>query len=125
MFVQHHGWFIKGLEPDGDTRDDAPAALEWIPSYLQNILEKRLGTHGMNLKELATLAATLESLIHKEAGEKLKVSYNAHGFSPDASLTVEQVDKVLSSYMIGFLEPPDDSLDNTTKRLMMIDDFKA
>ena len=53
FFVQKHGWYIKGLEPNGDVFH-ANASVEpfkdWVPSYLLDALEKRLGHTGLYLK---------------------------------------------------------------------------
>ena len=56
---------IKGLEPNGDVFH-ANASVEpfkdWVPSYLLDALEKRLGHTGLYLNDLAVLSAALHDL---------------------------------------------------------------
>ena len=78
VFAQRRGWFIRGLEPNSRS----PSAMsnlqeEWVPSYLQALLEreeKELGEKGTSLKELAALAAAIEDLAAGESGARLKAS---------------------------------------------------
>ena len=42
-----------------------------MPSYVQDLFEKRLQGRGLHLHELAVLAATVEHLVHNEALSKL------------------------------------------------------
>jgi hypothetical protein len=106
-FVAKHGWFIRGLEPDGDHRDDATEdshamteLQEWVPSYLQKFLEQLNLGKGMSLREVAVMAATLQDLIHKEAIERLELAWKALGFTLDMDLYTSQVKKVMETYMI-------------------------
>lgn len=66
VFIQQHGWFIRGLEPSS-TPSPANLQGDWIPTYLQRILEGRNGGEYVDLHELAALAATLEDLVGREA----------------------------------------------------------
>mmetsp|Transcript_144102 Transcript_144102/g.268443 ORF Transcript_144102/g.268443 Transcript_144102/m.268443 type:complete len:581 (-) Transcript_144102:78-1820(-) len=105
FFAQRHGWFIRGLEPDGDARNSssATALQEWVPSYLQNFLEELIGGRGLGLKELAILAATIEDLIHKEASTRLEKAYKALQLSLDAKIPQAQVQEILNVYMMVYL----------------------
>lgn len=121
-FTAKHGWFIRGLEPDGDHRDDASEEShamtdlqEWVPSYLQKFLEQLNNGKGMTLREVAVIAATLEDLIHKEAVQRLELAWKALGYSADTNLYSSQVRKVMETYMIIYdsggnvtLDTPDD-----------------
>jgi len=66
LFIEQRGWFIRGLETSSSTSAQY-IQTNWVPSYLQGILEKRYGENGISLHELAALAATLEDLIAQEA----------------------------------------------------------
>merc|ERR1719335_2141972 len=63
LFVQRHGWFVRGLEPDGESWN-ATSPLEalrgGVPEYVQAIFERRLGSHGAETHDVAVLAAILE-----------------------------------------------------------------
>merc|ERR1719247_743071 len=89
VFVQRHGWFIRALEPTGNAiaswslSNPTSILEERVPESVQGLFEKRLGTHGMGVKELAILAATLEHLVHVEAMERLSVAYLARNMSKE------------------------------------------
>merc|ERR1719440_2099244 len=96
VFVQRHGWFIRALEPTGNAlaawNSSKPISIleERVPIHVQNLFEKRLGEHGLGLKELAILASSLEHLVHVEALERLKVSYLGKGLSQEDVLSEEE-----------------------------------
>jgi len=70
LFLHRHGWSIEGLLPAEDENDAAtPRSISttWMPSYLMAAIEQLFGTEGVNVQELAVLAAAFEDLAHKEA----------------------------------------------------------
>merc|ERR1719421_246342 len=75
IFVQRHGWFIRALEPQGNSlaawNSSKPISVleERVPAHVLELFEKRLGDHGLGLKELSILASSLEHLVHVEALE--------------------------------------------------------
>merc|ERR1719326_2279972 len=93
VFVQRHGWFIRALEPTGNalaawnTSNPVSILEERVPQHVQDLFEKRLGSKGLGLKELAILAATLEHLVHNEALQRLKIAFAAKGLSQELSST--------------------------------------
>jgi hypothetical protein len=117
VFVQRHGWFIRALEPAGNalaswnTSNPVSILEERVPQHVQDLFEKRLGSKGLGLKELAILAGTLEHLVHSEALERLKVSYAAKGLSQEDVLSDEEamgvLDMYMSLYILGFLHKGD------------------
>lgn len=67
--LQRLSWFIKGLELNVGTWRSGlfPAsATEWVPSYLQDLLDQRVEGHGIAQKQFVALAAALGDLIRKE-----------------------------------------------------------
>merc|ERR1719181_1706134 len=113
VFVQRHGWFIRALEPTGNAlaawNSSNPVSIleERVPQHVQDLFEKRLGSKGLGLKELAILAATLEHLVHTEALERLKVAFVAKGLTQEDVLSEEEalgvLDTYMSVYILGFL----------------------
>jgi hypothetical protein len=102
VFVQRHGWYIKGLEPDGDswnTTSPAGVLKDRVSSYVEELFEERLGGRGFNLHDTAVLAATLEHLIHDDSRDRLTKAYEAKLTSTDTALTRAQADAVLDEYM--------------------------
>jgi len=104
LFVQRHGWYIKGLEPNSDVVAPPNASSkEWVPSYLQERLEQRLGDRGAGLRELAAAAAAIEDLVREEAVERLQLAYEIHGLPSDGTITGDQLDSVIKTYYVSFL----------------------
>jgi len=102
LFVQRHGWYIRGLEPSGDSFNSSSpteALDEKLPTFVQSLFENRLNGHGFNLHDSAVFAATLEHLIHQEASDVTKRAYKHNNLAEDAVLSQQQVDLVLDTYM--------------------------
>jgi len=102
IFVQRHGWYIKGLEPDGDnwnTTSPAGVLKDKVSSYVEELFEERLGGRGFNLHDTAVLAATLEHLIHDESQSRLTKAYEVKRTSTDAEISRSQADAILDAYM--------------------------
>merc|ERR1719330_631858 len=93
LFVQRHGWQVKGLEPGGEAWAGAsPAAAlgEMVPENVKDLFEERVGKRGLDLHELAVLASTLENLIHGEAVGRLSMAYTLDGQSQEKPLTQDE-----------------------------------
>jgi hypothetical protein len=106
LFVQRHGWFIKGLHGSGAHRNSTSTAgllTEQVPSYLQDLFEKRLGGQGFGLHELAVLAATIEHLVHNEAVKRLGDALSVHKLLPTSLMNEKVVDSLLDTYMTGYI----------------------
>jgi hypothetical protein len=113
IFVQRHGWFIRALEPGNgsyaawNTSTPTSVLEERVPAHITKLFEDRLGQHGLGLRELAILAATLEHMVHMEALQRLNVSYQGAGFDFDATLSndeaIEVLDMYMAVYILGFL----------------------
>jgi hypothetical protein len=102
IFVQRHGWYIKGLEPDGDswnTTSPAGVLKDRVSSYVEELFEERLGGRGFNLHDTAVLAATLEHLIHDENTNRLSKAYEAQKISSQVEVSRGQADAILDAYM--------------------------
>jgi hypothetical protein len=102
LFVQRHGWQVKGLAADGETWDAAQpsAALpDKVSSGVKKLFDDRLGSSGLSLDELAVFAATLENFIHAEAMTRLQSAYQLSGEEPMQTLEKKKVDKVFQAYM--------------------------
>jgi hypothetical protein len=113
LFVQRHGWYVKGLEPAGDswntTSQDLPTSLlkDRVSSEVIHLMEGRLDGHGFGLHETAVLAATLEHLVHDEALERLGKAYTLQSLDQNAHLDKHQSEQVLDAYMKLYMLPED------------------
>lgn len=103
FFVERHGWTIAGLEPAGDAADadKSPkgALMKWMPTYLVDAIEKIMGTHGVDLRELAVLAAIFEDLIHKEAIGRLEELYDMLDYPVGERIDETKSEKLVTAYM--------------------------
>jgi len=106
FFVQQHGWYIRGLEPNNKTQqsDASPTGVkEWVPSYLQDLLEQRLGDTGATLHDLAVLAASLEDVVHKEAVGRLETAYGVHELRTGSPIDGQSLDEVIRTFFVAYL----------------------
>jgi hypothetical protein len=116
MFVARHGWNIKGLAPKiGGASLSSPAGVlkDQVPAYIQDLFEQRLAGKGFGLRDLATLAATIEHLIHEEAVVKLGSAFSVHELLPTQELDDIAADEILDTYMMSFILGED--LNNMTR----------
>lgn len=106
LLAYQHGWYVKGLEPDGTARGDAAAFLrslrEWVPSYLQKSVEKRSGARGFSLHELAALAATIEDLVHREATARLEAVYDLNEIPRGTNLSSQRAESVIDQFFVVY-----------------------
>jgi len=107
-FFAQRGWFIRGLEPgtgaqSGISGNHPQGLQEWVPTFLQNFLDK-IGGRGIGLRELAILAATLEDLVHKETLGRLEKAFHALELHHSAELNQEQIQEVLEVFMMLYQE---------------------
>jgi len=61
LFVQRHGWYIKGLDNAGQSWNESSHAeilKDQAADFVQSVFEHKLGYRGLNLHELAVLGAT-------------------------------------------------------------------
>lgn len=109
FFDKEYGWSIRGLEDgNGKARNDSTPLMEmqtWAPTYLQDFLEALLGGRGINLREAAVFAASLEHLIQQEEKRWLQGAYRTLWLEEDDSqgITTEKARQVLLTYMMIYL----------------------
>lgn len=106
LFVERHGWYIKGLNPTGGHwNSSSPTGIlkDRVPSYIQGLFEQHLGGHGFGLRELTVFAATIEHLVRDEALTRLMLAYESKGLPLDYHITNAEADDVLDTYMEMFL----------------------
>jgi len=106
LFIQRHGWSVKGLDPAGGSfNSSSPAGIlkDQVPAFIQDLFEKRLHGKGMDLHELAVFGATVEHLIHDEAVGRLGKALNVHNILPTDPMTEKQADQVLDTYMMAYI----------------------
>jgi len=108
-FVHKHGWYVKGLSPweyrKSSTEDtSAEFVTELAPAYIQDLLAKQMEHEGMQIRDLAVFAATMEDLIHADGMKNLFAVYERLGM-PSAqadSMFLHAMRGYLSAIVIGF-----------------------
>lgn len=106
LFVQRHGWFVKGLDRAGGSwNDTSPAGIlkDRVPQYIQGLFEKRLGDQGLNLHEMAVFASTLEHLVHDEAKARLNAAFKIYSLPTVGKSRFGDVAKALDTYMQAYI----------------------
>jgi hypothetical protein len=122
LFVQRHGWSIKGLDVGGGHRNATSSAgllKEQVPDYIQELFEKRLAGRGFGLHELGVLAATVEHLIHSEAIKRLGNAFKVHNFMPTSILSESEADDLLDTYMTSYILGEDLSVMNLSQAIAL------
>jgi hypothetical protein len=71
-----------------------------VPRYIEELFEERLHGKGFGLHELAVFTATIERLAAEEAVERLRGAYSIMKVSEDASVSSEQMDRLMEAYMM-------------------------
>eukprot|EP00419_Tripos_fusus_P043481 CAMPEP_0172829544 /NCGR_PEP_ID=MMETSP1075-20121228/21605_1 /TAXON_ID=2916 /ORGANISM="Ceratium fusus, Strain PA161109" /LENGTH=567 /DNA_ID=CAMNT_0013671697 /DNA_START=33 /DNA_END=1736 /DNA_ORIENTATION=+ len=102
LFVQRHGWQVKGLAANGETWDAAhpsTAFADKVSSEVRSLFDDRLRNAGLDLHELVVFAATLEHLIHSEAMTRLHAAYRLSSEEPMKSLPKQKADGLIQTYM--------------------------
>jgi len=84
-FVQKHGWYVKGLSPftyrkSLDDNSSEEFVTELAPAYIQELLIKQMEHEGMQLRDLAVFAATMDDLVHADGLKNLYAVYDRLGF---------------------------------------------
>merc|ERR1719254_294400 len=97
-FVQKHGWYVKGLEPAGQSwNSTSPTSIltNRVPAFVQSLFEERLHGEGMGLHEVAVFAATLSDFVHNEALSDVIDLFAAFELSTTEPVREDDVDLVV------------------------------
>merc|ERR1740121_3229358 len=98
-FVQKHGWYVKGLEPAGQSwNSTSPTSIltSRVPAFIQSLFEQSLHGEGMSLHEVAVFAATLSDFI--DLYDALNIS------STMPAKSSAGVDPVIRGYVLQLLD---------------------
>jgi len=105
-FVQRHGWYVRGLSDVGEgfsSTSGNGTLQDRVEEFVQGVFEQRVGAHGLDLRQMATLAATFENLVRDEAMQRLNATLVALNMSSPRDLSVPEVDAVLDTYMMSYI----------------------
>jgi len=113
LFMEKHGWFVKGLEPAGEAfNSSSPTDIlkDRVGEHVQGFFEDRLGAHGFGIHEIAVLAATLENLVHEEAVDRLSGAYTGAGLILEGKASDLEMDTAIDTYMAIYIMGKNHSL---------------
>jgi len=105
-FVQRHAWHVRGLSSLGEEHSAlTPTGIlqDQVEEFVQGAFEQRLGSHGLDLKDIALLAATYENLVHLETAQRVDQTLRVMGMTGKDSMTLAELDDVLDVYMMGYV----------------------
>merc|ERR1719433_341892 len=105
-FVQRHAWYVRGLASLGNESGAAsPTSIlqDKVEDFVQGAFEQRMGSQGLDLKDMAILAATYENLVHKEMEQRLEATFRVMNMTGEESMTLSESDSVLDVYMMGYI----------------------
>jgi len=105
-FVQRHAWYVRGLASLGEEINaSSPADIlqDKVEDFVQAAFERRMGSHGLDLKDMAILAATYENLVHKEMAQRLDATFHIMSLTGKESMSVAELDSVMDVYMMGYI----------------------
>lgn len=105
-FLRQHHWYVRGLDPAGDSRkppNDKEALRSRVAGHLLEVLENKVGKKGLNLECLAVFVATLEHLLHGDQRERLKQSWNIHSLQPESTTDASGLASVLEVFMAHYV----------------------
>jgi len=106
FFVQKHGWYMRGLDPNGAAwhAESANSILtDRAPAYIQSVFEQRLRGRGMTLADLAVFAAAMSDLVHKEASKDMHNVYSAMRLPTVGAVPRFWAEGAVKGYMMGYL----------------------
>lgn len=105
-FVQRHAWYVRGLSSLGEENNGlSPTNIlqDKVEEFVQGAFERRMGNGGLDLKDMAVLAATYENLVHKETMQRLNATFAVMSMTGHESMVVAEVEAVVDAYMMGYI----------------------
>jgi len=103
LFVQRHGWLIKGAAPDGTSWTPTSPVLgvgSFLPPRVRELFEMHLGSNGeYTPREVLVLAASIEALVRVEALGRLTSTYHLLGKDPRANVNGKDSARVIDVYL--------------------------
>lgn len=102
LFIQRHGWMIKGLETGGgawDSESPISAMGSLVPAEMKELFEARLGNYGLTLHELAVLASTMSNMFERDVEQRLRTVYEGMNVAAEESLPLTEAQGVMLAYV--------------------------
>mmetsp|Transcript_45823 Transcript_45823/g.106478 ORF Transcript_45823/g.106478 Transcript_45823/m.106478 type:complete len:549 (-) Transcript_45823:65-1711(-) len=105
IFVDRHGWFVRGLAHTGDAWNSS-SAMEALKDHVDSehsrLLEART-SESVSLHHVAVLAATLESMVHAETLSRLRSAYRVAGLDTESEVSAARLRDAVDNYMLFYV----------------------
>jgi len=105
FFSEEHGWLIKDFEftaANVTELQDALIAREKAPELVAALVEGHRVDAGLSLSEVVAVISAMEDMILQESLSLLEGAFVLNRLSPGAAVSTEQLEDVLTSYLIVF-----------------------
>jgi len=105
LFMQR-GWSVRGLEPDGKGwHEGSPEEVlkDGMPAQVVELFGARIAGEGLDLADVALLAAAFKAMVRGEVRERLEAVYRAHNLEKATALAQEQSILVLDTYVAAYV----------------------
>lgn len=103
FFAGRYGWQVKGLEMGSTGWDVKSGAVDVmgdrLPPRMRKLFFARLESHGFELRDLAVLAAVLDSMFRSDVHDRLHVVYDFLEHRPTDVLNESQASEVAQTYL--------------------------
>jgi len=107
LFVQRHGWFVRGFDAAGDAwNSSSPAKVFMMHAggRVHDLFDDQLRNHGLALRQLAIFAATFETFVHAETLERLDGAYRVLNVSTQQeTFDAEGAARTIRTYMLMYV----------------------
>lgn len=105
--VRNHGWHLRGLDPAGEAWNSSSladvAAFRKLPGAAQAVNAKMSFSRGLDAREIAAVAATLEFVVGAEARRQLSHTYAKLGLPMNSPVPAEKALLAVEVYVTGLL----------------------
>jgi len=105
-FHRSRGWLVHGLRPDGHSwNSTSPTAIlkNKTQGSVAAFFDQRLKGYGLDLSEVALLAAMIENEVHQDTVSRLRKAWGAQLMPEHGKIELHDVERVLDTYMMGYI----------------------
>eukprot|EP00933_Yihiella_yeosuensis_P039145 TRINITY_DN330_c0_g1_i1.p1 TRINITY_DN330_c0_g1~~TRINITY_DN330_c0_g1_i1.p1 ORF type:complete len:678 (-),score=156.03 TRINITY_DN330_c0_g1_i1:212-2245(-) len=106
-FLRRRHWYVRGLNPAGDSHPDQQTVAEALRSRvagrLLKVLTEQVGKRGLNLHELSVFVATFEHLIEGDSQQRLKNAWALLNLTADEKISAVDATQTLVLFMAHYV----------------------
>jgi len=107
LFSHRYGWQVKGTGPQTEVRTNntrgANLRQENVPALVKAMLGNHAEDEGLELRQVAVLAAALETAVRQEVGKQLSGVYSLMKLPTQGRLEESRLLQAVESYMALFI----------------------